>query len=387
MEPAPFEVLSPDALRRRTSLKWTHYDPDVLPLWVAEMDVLPADEVVAALVEALGAGDTGYPPDDHLYAEALAEFAESRWAWSPDPGATATCADVLTGIRVLIEQLVPAGGPVLIPGPVYPPFWLFTREAGRVPVPVPMTSAGRLDPAALAEALAGAAGSGGTTGSGAAILLCSPHNPTGVVHTAQELASVAHLAQQWGAHVIADEVHAPLVPAGGFVPWLSVSDSGFAVTSAAKAFNLPALKAALILAGPQSRQALRQLPQSVRFGASHLGLVGHAAAYRSGGAWLDAVNANIASNAELLAELCAQHLPDVGYSPPEATYLAWLDCRSTGLGDDPARAFLRRGRVALGRGPQFGPGGAGHARLNLACSRAVLEAAVTRMAEVVSTAG
>lgn len=384
MQQPPFEVLTPDDLRRRTSLKWTHFGPDVLPLWVAEMDAMPPDDVVAELVVALGAGDTGYPPDDHLYAEALAEFADRQWGWSLDPATTATCADVLTGIRTLIEQVVHPGGPVLIPSPVYPPFWLFTREAGRTAVPVPTAADGRLDLDALAEALATAS----RAGSGpAAILLCSPHNPTGVVHSAAELRGVAELADRWDATVVVDEVHAPLVHGGvRFVPWLTVSDSGFVVTSAAKAFNLPGLKAALIIAGPGSLPALRALPQSVKFGASHLGLIGHAMAYRSDPVWLEAVNTNIAANVALLGHLLEQRLPAVGFRPPAATYLAWLDCRALGLGDDPARTFRTQARVALGQGPQFGPGGSGHVRVNLACSAGVLEQAVIRMADLV-TAG
>ncbi len=222
----------------------------------------------------------------------------------------------------------------------------------------------------------------------AVLLLCSPHNPTGVVHSRAELLAVAEAADRHRATVIVDEVHAPLVSRGAaFVPWLEVSQAGFVVTSAAKSFNLAGLKAGLVLAGRSSRATLQRLPESLPYGASHLGVVGHAAAYRSDPAWLDAVNGNIAANADALAELLAGALPTVGYRPPEATYLAWLDCRALGLGDDPAAAFLARGRVALTPGPPFGPGGPGHARINIACSRAVLAEAVERMERAVHPAG
>ena len=376
---APFEVLSVAELRARAALKWQRFGPDVLPLWVAEMDVLPAPEVVAALEASVRTGDTGYPRTTPEYAEAFASFAERRWGWAPDPRDAIMCADVMTGIRVLIEALVPVGGPVVIPSPVYPPFALTGRELGRRVVPVPLTDEGRLDVAAIEATLAESSAGDQRP----CILLCSPHNPTGVIHTPDELRAIARAADRSGAVVIVDEVHAPLVPQGAtFTAWHTVTDSGFVVTSAAKAFNLAGLKAALIIAAASQRRALRALPESVRYGASHLGVIGHVAAYRADPAWLDAVNANIAANRSLLAVLLAERMPTVGYRVPEATYLAWLDCRGLGLGDDPAAEFLRQGRVALMQGPPFGPGGAGHARLNLACPAAVLDEAVHRMSSV-----
>ena len=379
----PFEVLRPEQLRRRTSIKWQYYGPDVLPVWVAEMDVVPAPEVVEAVTEAVRTGDTGYPNFGTTYKEALAEFAQTRWDWKPDPADMALCADVMTGIRVLIERFAPPRGAVVIPSPVYPPFAGFSREAGRKVVAVALTDEGRLDVVAIDEALA--ANPTDAASRRTVLLLCSPHNPTGVVHTATELAAVAESAQRHGALVIVDEVHAPLVPQGAtFVPWFAVADHGFVVTSAAKAFNLAGLKAGLIVAGPASRTQLRRLPDSVAYGGSHLGVIAHAAAYRADRAWLDAVNANIATNRALLGELLHDRLPAVGYRIPAATYLAWLDLRGVGLGQDPAEVLLKHGRVALQAGRPFGRGGVGHARVNLACSREVLTEVVDRMATAVA---
>jgi cysteine-S-conjugate beta-lyase len=379
----PFEVLRPDTLRLRTSIKWRYHGPDVLPVWVAEMDVLPAPEVVEALTAAVRAGDTGYPNFGTTYKEALAEFADARWAVHADPGDMALCADVMTGIRVLVERFAPPRGAVVIPSPVYPPFASFTREVGRKVVAVALTAEGRLDVAAIDEALT--ANPTDAASRRTVLLLCSPHNPTGAVHTADELAAVAESAQRRGALVIVDEVHAPLVPEGAtFVPWFAVADHGFVVTSAAKAFNLAGLKAGLIVGGPSSRSQLKRLPDSVAYGGSHLGVIGHAAAYRSDPSWLAAVNANIATNRVLLAQFLAERLPGVGYRIPQATYLAWLDLRGVGLGPDPAEVLLTRGRVALNEGRTFGRGGIGHARLNLACSEEVLTQAVERMVAAVA---
>ena len=373
--PAPFEALPLDVLRARTSIKWRMYPPDVLPLWVAEMDAMPARAVVAALEDALHRGDVGYPPLDTSYAEALADIASRRWGWAVDPTVTQTVADVLTGVHHALAALSDPGDVVLVPSPVYPPLLDFTADMGRRVVPVPLTAEGRLDVAAIGAAMAG--------GAARVLLLCSPHNPTGTVHTADELRTVAALAEEHGVDVVVDEIHALLVPEGEtFTPYLSVADRGIVVTSASKAFNLAGLKAGVVVAGPRSRGVVEGLPRSLGYGVSHVGAIAHQAAWRHGDDWLDAVNANIASNAAFLGELLAARLPAVRYRLPSSTYLAWLDCRELGLGDDPAAVFLERGRVALNAGAAFGPGGAGHVRLNLAASRATLREAVDRMAGV-----
>jgi cysteine-S-conjugate beta-lyase len=377
---SPFEVLTLEQLRARSSAKWSFHDPDVIPAWVAEMDLLPPPEVIDALTRAIRAGDTGYPGmGEFAYAEAFAEFAARQWGWAVDVAASTVCADAMSGIVGLLGTLLPPEAPVVVPSPVYPPFALFSRESGRRVVQTPLTPAGRLDLDAIDEALAPAR---------AYLLLCSPHNPTGVVHTEGELRTVAQIAEQHGATVIADEVHGPLVHGSTpFVPWLSVAERGFTVTSAAKGFNLAGLKAAVIMAAPADRAQLQRLPTATRYGASHLGILGHAAAYRADPAWLVRVNAAIAANAARLQARLAERLPSAVLLPPEATYLAWVDCHALALPGDPAEVFLERGRVGLTSGAPFGRGGQGHVRINIACSAAVLDEVVARMVAAVRDAG
>jgi cystathionine beta-lyase len=206
------------------------------------------------------------------------------------------------------------------------------------------------------------------------------------VHTAEELAAVAALADRYGVRVVADEIHAPLTAGGvDFVPYLSVpgAESGLSLMSASKAWNLAGLKAALAVAGPAAAADLALLPEEVGHGPSHVGVLAHTAALRDGTAWLDALLTGLDANRRLLTTLLADHLPDIAHRPGEGTYLAWLDCRALGLGDDPAQIFLERGRVALSAGPHFGTGGTGHVRLNLATSPEILTEAVRRMASAV----
>ncbi|MFE5394087.1 MalY/PatB family protein [Streptomyces sp. NPDC056568] len=377
--PNPLRALTLDQLRRRTSMKWRTYPPDVLPLWVAEMDVPLADPVVRAVTEAVRFGDTGYPAGT-AYAEALAAFAGERWSWDGlAVERTAIVPDVMLGVVEMLRLVTGPGDPVIVNPPVYPPFYQFVEHMDRRVVEAPLGKGLRIDLDVLEEAYRRAVADGGR----AAHLLCSPHNPTGTVHTAEELAAVAALAERYGVRIVADEIHAPLVTAGArFVPYLSVpgAERGLALMSASKGWNLAGLKAALALAGPGAAADLARMPEEVGHGPSHVGVLAHTAALRDGTDWLDAVLAGLDENRRLLTGLLAEHLPGVVHRAGEATFLAWLDCRALGLGDDPAEVFLDRGRVALSSGIPFGTGGAGHVRLNLAASPEVLTEAVRRMA-------
>ncbi|MCI4065150.1 aminotransferase class I/II-fold pyridoxal phosphate-dependent enzyme [Micromonospora sp. R77] len=388
----PLTRLTPDELRQRTSAKWRTHPADVLPLWVAELDVPLAAPVAAALRRAIDLGDTGYPHGTG-YAEALGDFAARRWGWHDFRVAhTSIVPDVMMGIVELLRLVTDPGDAVVVCSPVYPPFYAFVSHAGRQVIEAPLGADLRMDHAALDEAFRRARACGPRP----AFLLCNPHNPTGVVHRRDELAAVAELAARHGLRVISDEIHAPLVlPGAHFTPYLTVpgAEDAFALTSASKAWNLAGLKAALAVAGPQAVADLHRMPEEVGHGPSHLGVLAHTTAFRAGEQWLDLLLTGLDANRTLLATLLAEHLPTVGYHRPEGTYLAWLDCTGLGVPTDepadgpgvvtdlagPAKMFLDRARVALSSGHVFGTGGTGFVRLNFGTSPAILTEAVTRM--------
>jgi cystathionine beta-lyase len=393
----PLVQLSLSQLRERTSMKWRVHPADVLPLWVAEMDVLLAPPVAAAVTEAIARGDTGYPAGT-AYAEAVRDFAADRWDWHGlAVERTAVVPDVMMGIVEILRLLTEPGDVVVVCAPVYPPFHAFVTHADRRVVEAPLVPGGRTDLAALDGAFARARAASAHP----VFLMSNPHNPTGAVHTRAELAAVAALAGRHHVRVISDEIHAPLVLGGArFTPYLSVDGTGdaFALLSASKAWNLAGLKAALAVAGPDAAADLARLPEEVGHGPSHVGVLAHTAAFRTGGDWLDRLLTGLTGNRALLDRLLAERLPAVGYTRPEGTYLAWLDCTPLHLdaepapdgpgivGDvaGPARYFLDHARVALSSGHVFGTGGAGHARLNFATHPDILTAAVSRMAAAVS---
>ena len=361
-------------------MKWRVYPEDVLPLWVAEMDARLAEPVVRAVHRAMLIGDTGYPSGLD-YQEAFADFAADRWGWRPEPGRMRLVTDVMLGIVEALRVLTRPGDAVVVNPPVYPPFFGYVGYCDRSVLPVPLGSDHRLDLDALEEAF-----SGGLDGiQPAAYLLANPHNPTGTQHTAAELAAVARLARDHGVRVVVDEIHGPLeLPGASFVPYLGVpgGDDALVLTSASKAWSLAGIKAALMIAGDASAPDLARVPYEASGGVNHLGVISHVAALREGRDWLDAVLAGLTRNRVLLGDLIAAELPGAVYHPPQATYLAWVDCRELDLAEEPARVFLREGRVAVNAGPTFGAGGAGHVRVNIATSPAILTEAVRRMASV-----
>ncbi|RII85207.1 aminotransferase class I/II-fold pyridoxal phosphate-dependent enzyme, partial [Clavibacter michiganensis subsp. insidiosus] len=348
---------------QRTSIKWTRFPADVLPLFVAEMDYAIAEPVVEELVRRVRASDVGYLDGPGPLAPAFARFARERWGWIVDESRVRIATDVSVGIVETLRLAVPRGGRVVVTPPVYPPFFELVEEAGARVEEVPLlVSDGRasLDLQGLERAFASGVD---------AFLLCNPHNPMGLVHDARTLAAVARLAARHDVLVISDEVHAPLtLPGATFTPFAPLAESlgasSVCVTSASKGWNLAGAKCSLVIAGdPRTHELLDGLVEEVACRTSILGLHANVVAF-SCTDWLDDAIARIVANDRLLASLLAEHLPGVVHHRPAAGYLAWLDLRPLGLGADPAAVLLERARVALNAGHCYGTGGAGHARLN-----------------------
>jgi len=273
---------------------------------------------------------------------------------------------------------------VVINPPVYGPFQLRLGLIQRQVVDAPLRrlddGSYELDFAALDAALARSDVS--------AYLLCSPHNPLGQVWSEQQLLTIADLCQRHEVALLVDEIHAPLVlPGARMVQFGSLDHEmaarAYTFTSASKGWNIPGLKCGVAVASSAEAAALLTERWEALL-ASHLGVLATVAAFTDALPWLDAVVAQIDENRALLAALLREQLPEVGYVPGPASFLAWLDCRKLGLGDDPAQVFLDRGKVALSPGGYFGAGGAGFARLNIGSSPELVAEAVRRMTAAVT---
>lgn len=367
----------------KNSLKWSYYDPDVLPAWVAEMDFGLAPAVSQALHDAVDRGDTGYHSERAMEAtaEAAVTFWASRLDWRVDSSRVFAVPDVVEGIRRAIAHLTQPGSPVILPTPAYYPFFSMVERAGREFVQVPglVDAEGRytLDIDGIDREMARGAGS---------VVLCNPWNPTGRVFTADELSALIEVVASHSGRILSDEIHASMVhpdsthiAAAGFAPEVLIT-----VTSASKAFNLPGLKCAqVVLTNDRDAEIWSEFFTLPKIGVGTFGLIANTAAYADGGDWLDQVMVRLESNRQVLGDLVETQLPGVRYRSPEATYLAWLDFGSLGH-VAPADHFLEHARVGLNEGSLFGIGGEGHARLNFATSEDLLVQMVERIAAVLT---
>lgn len=373
-DPFGFDSLDLDWLRAKQGGKWSR-DGATLNAWVADMDFPPAPPITAALQVLIDRGDLGYRRwpyhEDSPLKQLFVDRMQARYGWATAAEDALEFDDVIHAVQTVIERCTSPGDGVLMHTPSYPPFRKSIEDLGRkvIEIPAARTEHGwAWDYSSVDGA------------SARVLLLCHPHNPLGRVFGREELGELGAIAEHHDLLVISDEVHAELVYDDlGHIPFAmvpSMSDRTVTITSASKAFNLAGVRWAIAHLGPPwVRQRLAAVPSHV-YGATNLfGVAATVAAWTEGDKWQRALSVVLDRNRRLVAELLTEHLPDVDYVLPEATYLAWLDCRRLGLEEEPADVFLRRG-VRLSPGPDFGA--PGFVRLNFATSATVL----TKIVEV-----
>jgi cystathionine beta-lyase len=368
-------------LRNRAGKKWRLYEGDVIPAWVADMDFPPDPLIVETLQSFLAGGDWGYVDrrDHGRMIEAGVAWISARQGWEPSTANSRVVLDVMQGVAAAIMAFTRPGDGVIISNPVYHPFGRAIESSGRVIVDAPLTDRRggfRLTKTALEEAV---------DRGGRLLLLCNPHNPTGRVFSAEELAAVAEVALAAGLLVVSDEIHADLVyephrhiPLAALGP--AISERTITLTSPSKAFNLAGVGCAMACFGTEELAGrFDNLPFALLGHPTATGVRAATAAWELGLPWLEELLARLAVNRATLAAWATEDRR-VGYRSPEATYLAWVDFRPQGWSVEPHEYLLAKARVALSPGVQFGNGGEGHARLNFGTYPLVLDEILERLA-------
>src|SRR6266545_1980033 len=346
--------------RRRTdSSKWQTYGPDVLPLWVTDMDFQSPEPVIRALRERVEHGVFGYlmleQPEFHqLFADRLLK----RYGWRVSPDAVVIIPGVIPGFNVAGRVLAASGDGLILQTPVYPPI---LRAAGNM----------------------------GLTREEAP-LACRPDGSyevdvdafTAAIRDRTRFCLLRSLT------IVADEIHCELVYSGHrHTPIASldpeIAERTITLMAPSKTFNLAGLKCSVaIIPNAALREKFVAARADLVSTVNVLGYTAAYAAYRDGQPWLEELLRYLEANRDFAIDYARTRLPGVRVAAPEATYLAWLDCRNAGAaGADPFTFFLDKARVALSDGLLFGHGGEGFVRLNFGCPRAMLTEALERMRE------
>lgn len=373
--------------RKKThSIKWDGVEPlfgdaDLLPMWVADMDFKAPQPVIDALKKRAEHGIFGYTLRPPSYDQAVIDWLDQRHRFRIKKEWLVFCSGTIPALNVIVQTFTEPGDRIIIQPPVYRPFFHVVKRNGRELVENPLAFDGQrytIDFNDLEQKAA----------SGAKLLiLCSPHNPVGRVWTRDELYKLGEICIKHDILVIADEIHCDLVRKGyRHLPFASLAKE-FAYQSItcmapSKTFNLAGLQAShIIVPNDRLRSRLKTMLRTYALETGNAFSIPAAeVAYRHGEAWLDQLLDYIEGNLHFLMNDLKEHLPRINAIEPEGTYLVWLDFRSLGLSARELKILLReKAKVALNEGSQFGTGGAGFVRMNIACPRKTLEEGLHRI--------
>lgn len=367
--------------RRGTgSIKWDLFDPDVLPLWVADMDFRSPQAVIDALQRRVEHGIFGYPQEPQHLRGVVTDWIFNRYNWKVRSDALVFLPNVAVGFNLAIQAIGTLGSGLLFQPPIYFPILDVPHHAGLEPRASELMRKedGRYeidfdDVERVAK------------NDCSAFMLCNPHNPVGRVFYREELEKLGQICLRQDMFICSDEIHADFVyDKRKHVPIASIDPEIAARTitliAPNKSFNVAGISCAIaIVPNPELR---RRLEEARRGLVPHVGIMSYVitdAAYQHGEEWLNRVVAYLTENRDLVTEFVRDQLPGISMSPIEGTFLAWLDCRDLRLEESPHEFFLREARVGLNDGARFGPGGEGFVRLNFATPRSNLLDGLQRM--------
>jgi cystathionine beta-lyase len=360
--------------------------PNILPLWVADMDFQPPREVVDAIVERAKHGIYGYTIRTDEYFAAVRGWLSRRHDWEIQGEWVTSSPGVVPALSMVVQSFTKPGDQVILQSPVYYPFYDVIKMNDRVVAENPLKQEnGRyvMDLEHLESLFQGGA---------KLLLLCTPHNPGGRVWTRGELEQLAELCVRYDVLVVADEIHQDMVFSGHkHIPFASLSEEiaqrTFTCIAPSKTFNLAGLQAAsVIIPNDELRRKYNYLLKALSIHMeSYFGLTAVVSSYTYGDEWLDQLIAYLEGNLDYLLAFMQERLPQLTVMKPEGTYLVWVDCRA--ISEDPKelkRLMYEEAEVAFNEGSTYGKSGAGWLRINIACPRALLVQALEQFAEAIS---
>ena len=388
--------------RNTNSFKWDeHNDPDIIPLWVADMDFKAAPCIIEALEKRIKHGVFGYTFVPDSYYEAVINWFHQRHGWIIQRSWMLYTTGVVPAISAVIKALTQPGDAVLIQSPVYNCFFSSIRNNQCHIVESPLRIVA-YHPTSNTQHQAPESFTYETDWEDFEMkcseprvklfLLCNPHNPAGRVWTPQELERMNDICLRHGVRIIADEIHCELVmPGYRYTPFASISqaclDNSITCCSASKSFNIAGLQMAHIISNdPKTRQLIdRAININEICDVNPLAPIAQQAAYNEGGEWIDQLCDYLYNNKVALCQYFASELPQLKIARLEGTYLIWVDIRAIGLSSDQlTQRLLNEGKVQVNSGTMYGAKtGEGFIRINIACPRSLLMEGLRRIKQTI----
>lgn len=380
--PNLFNFDTPVDRRNSDSEKWKRFGPDVLPLWVADMDFRSPLEVEEAIARRTHEGVFGYGDSAPRLREVYSERLRKNFNWKVSPEEITCTAGILGILFYLIRHLTKPGDGVLMFTPAYPPFFSIIQGEGRRLVDCPLREAvdgSRLEYSIDFESLEKVVDADTRL-----LLLCSPHNPVGKVFTKAELSQLADFCLRRNIFMISDEIHNELVFEAEHTPLATLSPeiSAKCITlcGPSKTFNLPGLKVGhTVISDEKLRKEIYSSVAYIACGVSPLGAVGSLAAYEYGDAWLAELLNYLRANRDFAESFLKNKLPHCKITRPSGTYMSWLKMDAYASDDVPFERALKVGKVACGRGKDFGANYENYLRISVATQRSLLQEALERL--------
>lgn len=386
----PFDFSQAPDRSLTNSLKWTLYPPDVLPLWVADMDFPAPPAINEALARAVAHGVHGYEFPTKRLRKIMAARMEKLYGWQVKPEWVIATPGIIAGFNAAAWAVCEPGQGILTQPPVYPPFLSLHKNIGLTHQDAPLREVHEgkhliryeIDFNQFEAAF-------DTDAPTRMFLLCNPHNPTGRAFNREELLKIAETCLTHDTIIVSDEIHSELtLPPNRHIPIAALDPEIAAHTitliAPSKTFNVPGLFTGFaIIPDAELRRKFRHETERLCMHVNSLGLVAAEAAF-SGACdeWLHELRIYLAANRDFVTNFVRDNLPGARVTHPEATYLSWLDFRTLNLSPDPYQFLLKKAKVALTDGKDFGEGGQGFARLNFGCPRPVLADALGKIATI-----
>ena len=356
----------------------------VIPLWIADMDFKSPQPVIDTLTARAQEGIWGYTSRPASYFEAICNWQQRRHDWTIDRSLVSWSLGVVPALSMLVKLFTPEGSKVLIQTPVYGEFYDVSEAWNRTVVEnklVEKDGKWTVDWEDFEAKLPQVS----------MFLLCSPHNPLGIVWTREELTRMTDLCRKYGVLMVSDEIHSDLVFHGKtHIPTASLSEqvAGEVISciSGTKTFNLAGLQASTtVFPNMRMKELYDKAWMNMDIHRNNaFSLTAMEAAFNEGEEWLDQLLEYIDGNFNFIRDYCAAHIPQIKPNLPDATYLVWLDCRELGMSNEELRRFMiEKAGLGLNEGWSFGRSLNGFMRLNAACSRKVLEQAMKQLEEAV----